>query len=530
MGRNITGATAYDPITATVVGEAIAYGDWVRVETSGLVRRVAEGIPLASNNTAQGATAVVGVPALAHVAESNYGGSPSSARILAVLGNGNVAALHTGNGTTANTALTCRIYTPANARLTSVQVTAGTSVGSFRVVKLNSANFAVAWSESDVLKLAVFSNAGAVVAAATTVAQMGGSDFSRWNMAALVNGDVVVAYDKIGAGGVCFARFNAAGVLQGVETSIEAGTATNFVCVLPLAAGGHLVYYARSTATTAYKFARYNAAGVLQGVLTTVATGPAGALAVEFSEFGAIELSNGNIVVIDPSSTTTSAVRLYDSNGTYISTVVNYANAGAYASVRTAIKAKSGGGFYVSMIAGYIRYVSNAGAILQTASSINLGSTSCSHMIIDRPGAGPLAWGAGYYYNGESYSSSVNALAFDSQLVQEGALLSLSISSSPFYGNWAEMMPCGLVAYTYCHPSVTGTSLVGRISPQGASLLGVAVSAGVEGQSISAATLGRWKTNQSYPSMSFDRRSASPVGAKALVVGGNLVVLSGVVS
>ncbi|CAN7203288.1 hypothetical protein LJR118_000619 [Acidovorax sp. LjRoot118] len=526
MGRNITmtAAAVHEPLAVTITGDAVSSGDYVRVEASGAGRRAVDGLSLAVQNTGAGVTALAGLGHTAHVAAANYGGTPPAARILATLGNGNVACLYTGDGTTVTTALTCRIYTPIKALVATVVVSAIASIGSFRVIKLNASNFAVCWTESAGLKMAVYTNAGAVVQATTAVATIGSAVMNGWNAAVLANGDMVLAYDKAAAGGVFFQRYNASGVLQGAETTIEAAVAGQFFCVLPLAAGGFWVYYFRNTATTAYKFARYNAAGVLQGALTTVFTGTNN-LNAGLSENYAIELSNGNVALVDPTTATVSAVRLYDSAGTFLSTVTN--NTGLTVGANnTMLRAKAGGGFYIAVFGGLVAQYDNTGNRMLSALAPSPLATRNEGILVDRIGTGPVI----FYAQDNSGTGSIAAIAYDGTLTAEATALTLLSIGASAYGLWAELMPCGLLAFTFCNNAVTGQAAHGRLAPQAASVLGLAITAGSDGQAVSVATAGRWRANQTMPAVSFDRRSSAPVGCKAVITGGTSAVLLGIVA
>ncbi|CAN7438503.1 hypothetical protein LJR118_002881 [Acidovorax sp. LjRoot118] len=529
MGRNITttAAALHEPLAVTITGDAVTVGDYVRVEASGAGRRAVDGLSLAAQNTGTGVTALAGLGATAHVAATNYGGSVQPGRLLAVLGNGNVACLHAGDGTSASNALTCRIYSPLKAQVAVVAVTAAASISVFRVFKLGANNFAVCWVETSALKMAVYSNAGAVVSAAITVATLGSGAMSRWNAAALANGDLLLAYDKTATGGMFFSRYNASGALQGAETTVEAAVAADYVCVLPLAAGGFWVYYYRSTATAAYKFARYNAAGVLQGALTTVFTGSAN-LTAGLSENYAIELANGNVALVDPTTGTVSAVRLYDGAGTFLATITNNTGLGSgLGPNNTMPRAKSGGGFYIATFNGLIAQYDNAGNRLVSGTAPTALPGSNQGLLIERVATGPVL----FYTNFDSSSTgSVSAMAWDASLTAEATALTVQATTTTTFGLWAELMPCGLLAYTFCSTAVTGVSVHGRLAPQAASLLGLAITAGSDGQAVTVATAGRWRANQTMPAVSFDRRSSVPVGCKAIITGGTTAVLLGIVA
>jgi len=528
MGRHLTNNTTalHEPVAVTITGDAVTVGDYVRVEASGMGRRAVDGLSLAVQNTAAGVTALAGLGSTAHVAAANYGSPGASARLLASLGNGNVACLHTGDGATATTALTCRVYNQLKTLVATVAVSTAANITAARVCKLGASNFAVCWTEGAALKMAVYSNAGAVVQATIAIATIGSGAATGWSAAVLANNDLVLAYDKTAAGGVFFQRFNSAGALQGAETTIEAAVAGSNFCALALAAGGWWVYYYRSTATAAYKFARYNASGVLQGALTTVFTGAAN-LNGGVSDGYAIELGNGNVALIDPTTVTVSAVRLYDSAGTFLATVTNHTGL-TVGPNNTMIRAKTGGGFFMGVFGGLIAQYDNAGArVASSATVITASAGGVVGMLLDRPATGPVIYYA--YYDGSS-TGAVAAQAFDGTMVSEATALTLQVTSSMSNALWAEILPCGLLAYTFASAQVTGVSAHGRAAPQAASVLGVAISAGSDGQSVSVATAGRWRANQTMPAVNFDRRSSAPVGCKAVITGGTQAVLLGIVA
>lgn len=526
MGRHTTNAAAalHEPLAITISGDAVAVGDYVRAEASGLGRRAVDGLALATQNTGAGVTALAGLGVTAHMSGVNYS-SPQSGRVLAVLGSGNVAYLYTGDGATANTALTCRIYSPIKALVTTINVSGAVSIASARVFRLNASNFAVVWTEGSALKMAVYTNAGVVVLAVITIATIGANAMTRWNAAVLANGDLALAYDKPAAGGMFFSRYNTAGVLQGAETTIEAATAADYVCVLPLAAGGFWVYYFRATAVTAYKFARYNAAGALQGALTTVFTG-ASNLGQSLAENYAAELSNGNVALIDPSVNTVSAVRLYDSAGTFLTTVTNNTALAAGAPNATSLRAKTGGGLYICALGGLLAQYDNAGNLQLSVTAPGSLSSRNEGVLIDRVGLGPLL----YYGQDSAGTGTVSAVSYSSTLVAEATSLVVQVLSSLAYGLWAELMPCGLLAYAFTTNTIPGVVAHGRLAPQAASVLGLAITAGSDGQAVTVATAGRWRANQSMAATSFDRRSSAPVGCKAVITGGTSAVLLGIVA
>lgn len=517
MGRHVVpGVDAPHQVVTAVAESALAAGDWAKLGSGGHVRRAADGVPLALQNAAAGVTALA-TPSPVEASGSAWGRSGFNAQIfrsVLALDNGNFAVVYSGNGAQVDTGVNLRIYNPMRAPVTPrLAVTTATGIIVTRLTRAGTDNIAVGWSEGGALKLAVHSaGVGAPVVTEVAVATIAGGDVTTWSMATLANGDFVLAYGKASSNDFVFKRFNAAGVLQGAEVVVEAGASPSYIGVLPQAGGGFVLHYYRAAAATAYRFARFNAAGVLQGALATLATGAANR-SVTPVERSAMELANGNLAFVDPSSSPSAALRLYDAGGNFLSTVL--LATGVPNSV--CICPRQFGGFWAS-VGGQLLEFDNAGNCLRQSSLAG----SAPFMLWDRPGTGPVMAvhlvGSGFTVNLYSWNAELSAI--------EGPLTLATSSSVLLSYAWVEMLSNGMLASVVCGQSAAGPAVVGVSIPQASSMLGIAQEAAMPGATVRVATAGKFISTQSFNGPAFDRRGASPPGARGVAVG-HTVMLGG---
>ncbi|MDZ7862683.1 hypothetical protein [Acidovorax sp.] len=528
MGRHITqGIDAVDqPITATAQGP-IAANDLVKIDMGGWVQKVMEAYPVSAQNSATGPTAAMGTAALG----SNYGYGGANyllgIKTAQALPDGGYALVYPGNGTTSSTGANLTLYGPNGVARQTVVLSASTTIRTMRVVRAGTDNLLVTWTESTDLRIAVVNyTTGAVVLASTSVGTSV-QDEKGQSLATLANGEVVLAYDS--GGNMVFKRFNASGVLQGVETQAEATQTPKFITVLPLAAGGFIIRWAKTTATQGNRMARFNAAGVLQGAVVGISSGAdaydgagttyyAGAM-----EGKLIELANGNIVSTDISSATAQGFKVYDSTLTLLLTVSTGTGI-ATNQDNIQLTAKYGGGFYlcgigaVGATAYYLREYNNAGQLLRVSTQ----GFSSGTRIIDRPGNGPVVATTSFIPG--TPSSSMTMYSLQANLVIEpGSLVIFNLGSNAISSYWLEPLASGLILSTWCVSSTVG-QYHHLAFPGGASVLGVAQNAVALGQQVKVATAGKLTMNQTLTSPAFDRRASTPPGTKGMTLGNNAVL------
>lgn len=517
MGRHlVSGVDAQNQAVTVVAETALAAGDYAKLGTGGFVRRAADGVPLALQNSASGVTALV-PPAAVEASGTAWGRSGFNAQIfrsIVALDNGNFAVVYSGNGSQSDTGVNLRIYGPLRVPLSSrVVVAATTGVVGTRLARAGADNMAVVWVEGSTLKLAIHSaTSGAVVATEATVAPLASSDISTWNVATLTGGDVVVAYGKNGSNDFAFKCFNAAGVLQGAEVVVEAGSSPMYIGALALASGGFVLHYYRYTAATAYKFARFAANGTQQGILITLATGTANR-SVSPAERNAMELSNGHLVFVDPASNTSAAVRLYDAAGNFISAVL--AATGAAGMPNTVcICPRQFGGFWL-MVGGQLYEYDNVGKVLRQSAVVS----NAPAMLFDRAGTGPLM---AVYMAG---TFTTHLLGWNTELTAADGIAVDSLSYALSYA-WFEVLSNGLVAGVNVGVPSFGVARIFVVTPQASSILGIAQEPAVPGALVRVATAGKFVSTQSFSGPVFDRRAATPPGTRGVAVG-NSAILGG---
>lgn len=522
MGRHLTCATDAQHQAVSVVAEvAIGAGEYAKMGAGGYVRRAADGVPLALQNSGAGINALVpaGLVDTGGGAWGRNGFSAQFFRSVLALDNGQFAVVYSGNGSQADTGVNLRLYNPMRVPMSPRMVVASaTGVVGTRLARAGADNIAVAWTEGAVLKLAIHSaSSGVVVTSETTVATLASSDVQGWNLAALAGGEFVLVYGKSGGNDLVFRRFNALGMLQGGETVVEAGSSPAYVGVLALKAGGFVVHHYRYASGTAYKFTRFSSTGMQQGALTTLAAGSPNRT-VSPSEHNAMELTNGHLVFVDPSSNTSAAVRLYDAAGNHLSTLT-VATGGAGMPNTVCICPRQFGGFWLT-VGGQLYEYDNVGNSLRQSAT----ATSQPFMLFDRAGTGPLmavhTVGAGFTTH--LYSWNTDLTAIDSTLV-------LNTSGSyPLSYAWTEVLSNGMLVSVSCGQPSSGAAVISVSIPQASSILGIAQEAAAPGSMVRIATAGQFATTQSFTSPVFDRRTATPPGTRGIAIG-NTAILDGLV-
>lgn len=531
MGRSIsTALDAVDQPLNVMAQDTIATGDLVKVDSAGWAAKVSDALPMASQNTALGPTALYGA-ALVQGAYYGFNGSgyAHAVRCMQPLPDGGYAIAYSGNNATTSTGANLAFYTTGNLRRLTLVLSAGASIYHMRVVRAGADNVFVAWTEATNLMIAVvnFTTGAVVLAASVSGVTTNDTSCRQWHLATLASGEVLLAY-RSGAN-MAFKRFSAAGALQAVETVVEAGQDPNYVAVLPLAAGGFIVRWAKTTATQGNRMARYNAAGVLQGAVVQISSGAnaydgaggsgyCGAL-----EGKLIELGNGNIVSVDVSTDTAHGFRVYDGSLALLNTV-SFGAVTANLQDCIQLATKSGGGFWVtSYVTGRVQEYSNAG-VLQRASNTGF---SANGRIIDRPGNGPVLIVVSHVPG--TPSSALSLYSLDPALAYENAtpLLAHNSGGAEMAAYWIERLSNGLIQLSFTLYSSSNGMNVYTAFPGAASVLGVAQNAATTGQPVRVATAGKHSINQAITAAPFDRRSATPPGTKGLVIGG-VAVLNGI--
>lgn len=516
----------------------IAIGDLVSMGESGLLYPVSQAVGVANeNNTTAGPSALV---AAASSEGTGYTSVASRVRTAAELGNGNIAYAYTGDGTTNTTGLRLRIRNLMGIDLVNrIDVSAAASIGSFRVLKVNDTSFAVAWAEGTALKFAIYSNAGAVIAAAAAVATLRAASERNWSAGQLANGDIVFAYDVTGTLDCRFKRYNSAGILQGAETVVEAASDPQYINVMPLAAGGFVIYYYRNAAVGAMKFGRYSAQGVLQGALTTTGayylgyTASGGGASGNLDGF-CYELSNGNLLFLSGGADGFPDICLYDASGGALTTIDLGVAASLLQYEAPGVCVREGS-FVIAYRRGsggtFMRIFDNAGAtlqgVVQVDSSTNNNTNAGSGVFIESLGAaGFIVMTHAYDHTGGTRTLKLVCCTANGTLIGSAIQISAS-TTNPIAGLWPILHSSGNLVIALSGGASTLYGGFGTYRVQRKSVLGVAVQGAAKNSRCKVATVGTFDLTTNYVSGgSFDQRTAAIPGPRGSIVG-NTAILFG---
>jgi len=488
------------------------------------------------NNSTAGPVAIRAVAGVE--ANVNYGLTSTYAmKTMCELGNGNIAQVYSGDGTTNTNGLRCRIRTPLGADVLA-RVDAGTgTIYSYRAAKLNSTQFVVAWGDNagPYLKFVVLNNDGTVAVAATTVATLSNQYAQGWNMAVTASGEVVFAYDKVTSRNICFSRYNAAGALQGSETTVEASANPHFISVLGCAGGHFIIAYQRSAATAAYKFARYNASGVIQGALTTLVTGGSTLSAGELSGI-AVELSNGNVVFTVPGSGDAYPdILVYNSSNTLVKSINPGTTRFTTAEIPSVIPLATGG------FAAIGRNRSTQ-TVLNTYDGSGNGIYASPAFGAAGVGGDTAIYGSGVYaaaignigfailrvgYDGTNFD--VRLMVIDPFGTVKGSeIVARASAAGSIVGTAAILTSSNVFAFCY-DDTASPYHVDGYYNVVRKSILGAALNSGAADAQVQIGTKGNYTINQSVGAgCAFDNRTATIPGTRG-VVAGNSAVLFGLV-
>lgn len=537
MGINTVSANNQQNFNG-VAGSAITAGDLI-VNSEASVMYPASSVLTNSqnNNTTAGPTAI---SANATVVTGNGYGSTNqtSSALLAQLGNGNIVGLYAGNGSTGTTNLTAYTRNIQGAgAVTAYTVTTDTSVSYFRVKTVNSSSYVVAWVSSTTLKFAIYTNAGVVVKAATTVAATSITDQTNWDVQALTNGNIVFAWYN-SSSGLSYSIYDSTGTAVLAATVSEASSQPANVIILKQTSGGFFIYY-RNSAASAYKFSRYNASGTLQGALTTVATSAGANFVGCVDDNLAIELSNGNVVFAAPNSSGYAVCYVYSSTGTVVASALDVTNNTptiGYTNVIPGMCATPSGFAVVPTANSSNRFFSvfdNSGNVVfqrkqATLSGVSSNSaTASAYVRIFSNGTAGFTVHENASIGGCTTQQILYLYSFDTNGTQRGSTVVLqSIASVQNTSLYAAPLSDGSVVFTYRTTTGAITTNWGTYAMIRKSIVGVAQNTVALNGSVTVYTQGNFTINQNMNFGGyFDNRTATVPGTRGTVVGTNAVLL-----
>jgi len=243
MGINVLSNASSQEVSIPS-GTAITSGDLVVNTEAGPAYPASTALSVAqNNNTTAGASAI---SAIATITGSNYGATSTAAfPCMAQLTNGTVVFAYSGNGTTYTTGINV-VFKNMNGGnpVATVVPTSATNSYTPIVRALPNGGVVVAWiSSAGAFSYAIYTSAGAVTKAATTIATSVSSpqNIGYYTMNVLTGGNIVFAYNKSNA--MAYQIIDSSGNAVLAETTIEAASTPVDICIRPLSAGGFVISY-----------------------------------------------------------------------------------------------------------------------------------------------------------------------------------------------------------------------------------------------------------------------------------------------
>jgi hypothetical protein len=495
----------------------IRAGELVTMLENGKVAKTSASLTSAQeNNTTSGPVALRAASAST---SANYGMRGQEAS-MCVLSNGSIAELYSGDGSTVSDRVTLRIRNAQGGDEIATIVTSDSNVWVMRPLPLVD-GVLVVWTSSNILKFAIYTSAGVLVTAATTViTTLSNNTSSSIGAAVSKSGEFILSYDKQTSRDCVFKRYSSLGVLQGSEVVVEASAQADWIAVLPCANGEFVVSY-RASASTSNKFGRFSSAGVMQGSLVTIigssvttsnGVNPAQSVA---------ELSNGNIVMqAAPNSDSRSNLYVYTPANVLVATV-------------DVISGKSNALFPVCVLpnsfcvasyvsnATYVQLNDNNGSQLlpQTITGITAqGDESESSLIAFSTGVGVALLRTGFNSGSGNYDIKLGVVDVVGNAVGSVVVVQVATATPNRYTS-ACMSASGVLQFQY----LNGTSVYyGAYKCMKSSVIGVACNGGELNDQITFSTKGSFTLPPSQAFLyggAFDNRQAAVPGTRGVVAG-----------
>jgi len=473
------------------------------------------------NNDTAGAVAIAANVALE--SNSKYGLSAQAMRNIVTFPTGEVVVAYAGNGTNSTTGvqLSLRNVTTGSA-VARITVSTDVHVYAVGVEKLTANLFVVWWFSDGAFNYAVYDKSGAVVGPEAVGPTVGNPGRGHCACRGLLNGDFVFLYGA-SDNSTRFSRYNSAGVLQGAEVVLEAGTQyPDKPNIIALAAGGFICQWWNG-ASSAWRFARYNPAGALQGaVVSAPNSSSAPGVYGNFDQIGIEIDAVGTIAVMRRSNETNNPwyVDIYNEANVLLRSI-NIQPLGYNPDAIGAIT-KNKNGFATILDGRFCRAFSPDGG--QLGAEVNVGSIN-----------------AATYSNGATYSSTwleavpsgyavlrqeddtSNRAVHFAVLSPDFALLGSLITLRAINANTVEG-PClallGSVALSGYRDGTSVSPVISAHLTSRTSILGVAQSSTVKGGTAQVNTRGSFELTDSYMfSGFFDARANTAPGNRGSVAG-----------
>ncbi len=483
------------------------------------------GTALSNNNTA-GASVLLASAVAA--ASTNYQ-QDSSAPIS--IGQGQIARIHSGNGTTATTGVVLQISSTSGANsITPVTVTSDTGILFSSVQLLASRRILVVWvNGSNVVKFAIHNADGSVFLAATTVATAASSlGAGSFGVAVLAGGNFVICYQKVTSLNASATIYSSAGVIVGSEVTVEAGATPTSGAVIACANGDWVWHYYRSAATTGQKIARFNSTGtVVTAATVVVATSSQLNASSQFNANSIVELPNGNFALLAAASGSTQPTVYTVSSSLALVATYNIAAANGTTAQLPAIDRTPNGGFAVvtQLAAGSFAWLmtfDSSGRLL--IGPVSFALTTAGSTGGNMSGRLFSIGSAGFVYACCNYDGATNSVmqvvTISAVGVIKGSLvvvLTSAFSTGPY--RWsAALINNSFLHILFADASVNVRQAMYKVMLS--SFLGVAITQGSTQVPALISTKGSYRINQNVTAGgAVDGRSNTVAGTRGVIAG-----------
>ena len=489
-----------------VASGTVTSGDLAALREDGKVQSVPSKAELdVVNQTSTGLSLVQGqVDALG----ANFGvGLEVGSRAVAELGNGAIAHAYTGNGTTQNSTVRCKIVDVAGTQVADVLVSATTGVPHVTAVKLNTTKFAVVWGTgTPSAQFAILNNDGSIAVNPTTVATVAYANPSKNSPevnACAANGNLVIGYYASDYR-LKMRLYDQAGAAVGNEITLRS-TITNFFGLgfLQCANGDFVVHFATELAGEGFYASRWTNTGVQVG--TTQALYTTGGLypVRGFLEDAMAESANGNIAIACSGEGNDGYydVKIINPGFTAVVATVDLGTSGAMESTSSsawpAICAQDDGNFVIVLNGSQnllaFRFSDTTGAITQQLTSISNAHTIASGGYPKRlfarylPGIGLVILSQ----QANSTNQEIVLLKATKTFVLIGSVVALSASTTDYKRGLAAVLTAtGILRYQFTFGAYASIKM-GAYKVLRTSLLGVARATATDA-AVKVATKGRY--------------------------------------
>ena len=476
---------------------------------------------------------------------SAYGFPTSGGASSAVLSNGTVATIFTGDGTTATTNINFVITTAAGAIVVPATVVDTGGRTALSVHALPGGGFALLYGNTGtIMRMAIYSNAGAqVLAPVNIITDATSTSQSNYNAAkVLVSGNLAVAYAQTATGACILKVFDPAGAQVGSTITVEANGAPYFNCILQAPVSGDMIIvYSRTGASASLKVARYTLSGVQVGTLLALGSATSVFFGYAWNQHLAVVFGDDRVALLRSDDTNSSYAALsFLSTANTVTLTIPYTSLGNLSTMSAIpLIATDGDKLYYHQQTNDGTYM--AGVWTSTGSGlVPPGTFSCATVLSiarnnqNRGYARLHVLGAAGFvvtmfgYDGSNYAAQNLYIPADRLSANTSVVSLYTSSTAERRGVYALHLGNGVIRTDHVPASSYASPSFAIFSYPRNAIFGIAQASAAAGEVVSVATKGTFAlstTQRSGGSANFDCRAYSVAGNKGTLAGASIVLL-----